>query len=652
MQPRGGPGPDETRNILLAIVLSLAIFFGFEFFYNGPQRQRLQEQEQARVEAQAEAERQAAPAQGQTGAEAPEVTLTPATREEMLAASAGARIAIDTPSVDGSISLAGARIDDLNLRGYRRTVEENSPEVTLLAPINTEYGHDAFFGWEVQTGEDVATLADASTPWTAAEGARLTPSTPVTLTRQAGENLTIERVISIDQHFMFTITDTLRNTSGAALTVRPFGVVRREGLPQDFRVNQIVHQGLIGVFGENSLEQITFRNAQKHADDRVRGRKGPDERIQEAQAQGGWFGIVDHYWLAAIVPDQSERYSAYFDARRPDGEATSDFRSAYRGAWRETPAGGSITYTQRFFAGAKEYELLTDYERGQTEDDVQIGQPIPRFDWGIDWGNFWFLTRPFFALMHWFGGQLSGVFAFGFAILLSTIVVKAILFPLVFHSFKAMAKMRGLAPKMKEVQERYAADKQRQQQEILRLYQTEKINPVSGCLPILLQIPVFYALYKVLTNTIEMRHAPFPGWIQDLSAPDPTSIFNLFGLLPAIGFDFHALPLVGLIPAIGLWPIMYGISMWALQALSPPPTDPVQAQIFRFLPILFTFMFAAFPAGLVIYWTWSNTLSILQQYVIMRRQGVETQLDTWLKKRFGKDDDSGGGDHKRQAAAE
>ena len=637
MQPRGGPGPDETRNILLAIVLSLAIFFGFEFFYNGPQREKMQAQEQARIEAQAESQRQAAPAQEQTGAE-PEVTLAPATREETLAASAAARIAIDTPSVDGSIALTGARIDDLNLRGYRRTVEDNSPEVTLLAPINTEFGHDAFFGWEVQTGSDVATLADASTAWTAPQGARLTPSTPVTLMRQAGPNLTIERTISIDERYMFTITDTLRNASGAPLTVRPFGVVRREGLPQDFRVNQIVHQGLVGVFGENALRQVTFGNAQKHANNRVRGRVGPDERIEEEQAQGGWFGLVDHYWLAAIVPDQSERYSAYFDARRGEDEVAADFRSAYRGAWREAPAGGAITYTQRFFAGAKEYELLNEYQNGRTqgrgEEERAIGQPIPRFDDAIDWGNFWFLTRPFFAMMHWFGQFLSGPFAFGFAILLSTIVVKAILFPLVYHSFKAMAKMRGLAPKMKEVQERYAADKQRQQQEIMRLYQTEKINPVSGCLPILLQIPVFFALYKVLTNTIEMRHAPFPGWIEDLSARDPTSIFNLFGLLP---FDPAQVPLIGAMLLIGVWPILYGISMWALQALSPPPTDPVQAQIFRLLPILFTFMFAAFPAGLVIYWTWSNSLSILQQYVIMRRQGVETQLDTWLKKRFARE---------------
>jgi YidC/Oxa1 family membrane protein insertase len=239
-------------------------------------------------------------------------------------------------------------------------------------------------------------------------------------------------------------------------------------------------------------------------------------------------------------------------------------------------------------------------------------------------------------MLHWFGQTFAGwgiIFNFGLAILASTVVIKLPLFPLVYQSFKAMAKMRGMQPKMKEIQERYAADKQRQQQEMLRLYQTEKINPVSGCIPILLQIPVFFALYKTLTVTIEMRHEPFVGWIHDLSARDPTSVFNIFGLLP---FDPSTIPLIGAVLMIGVWPILYGISMMALQALSPPPTDPIQAQIFRLLPILFTFMFAAFPAGLVIYWTWSNTLSILQQYVIMRRQGVETQLDTFLKKRFGK----------------
>ncbi len=617
-------GPNETRNVILAIVISLGIMLGFEFFYNAPNRERLAEAQRAQAQLQAQQEPSAS-ADTSDGAGAPATSPSGiVTREQALGASSG-RIVIDTGEVDGSISLQGARIDDLNLREYRRTLDPASPEVTLLSPINTQFGHDAFFGWESRSGETTSTLSDSRSQWTAAEGSQLTPSTPVTLTFNAGNGQTIERTISVDEHFMFTITDVVRNGTGAPLEVRPFGTVRREGMPEGFRNNAIVMQGLIGAFGpNNSLQQRRFQDADKHARDRVRGRVGEDERLEEGQGTGGWLGITEHYWLAAIIPDQSERVSVYFDSRTED--AVNDYRAAYRGSWREVPAGGEITYTQRFFAGAKRYELLRAYQAGGPE--AGGGAPIPRFDDAIDWGNFWFLTRPFFAMLHWFGQMFAGwgiVFNFGLAILASTVVIKLFMFPLVYQSFKSMAKMRGLQPKMKEIQERYAADKQRQQQEILKLYQTEKINPVAGCVPILLQIPVFFALYKTLTVTIEMRHEPFVGWVRDLSAQDPTSLFNLFGLLP---FDVPSFLM------IGLWPILYGVSMWALQALSPPPTDPVQAQIFRFLPILFTVMFAAFPAGLVIYWTWSNTLSILQQYVIMRRQGVETQLDKFLAKRL------------------
>jgi YidC/Oxa1 family membrane protein insertase len=634
MQLSGGQGPNETRNVIVAIVLSIGIFVGFDFFYAGPARERAQA-ERAQAEQAQDAERTSEAQSGTIGAPEPLSSTEPVQREQVLASTAASRVPILTGSVDGSISLEGARIDDISMRGYHRTVDDSSPEITLLAPANTQFGHYAFFGWELQSGEAVSTVADARSTWALAEGATtLTPQTPVTLTLDAGNGVTVERTVAIDENYMFTITDVVTNTSGAPLAVRPFGTVRREGLPEGYTRNQIVHQGMIGAFGENNnSRQVTFENANNHVRDRGRGRVGDDERIDEMQGQGGWLGITDHYWLAAIIPAQTERTSTYFDASA-DG-ATNEYRAAYRGDWHQVAAGGQVTYTQHLFAGAQRYDLLNDYQRAQE---------IPRFIWAIDWGNFWFLTRPFFAMMHWFGQLFADwgiIFNFGLAILASTVVIKLLLFPLVYQSFKAMAKMRGMQPKMKEIQERYAADKQRQQQELLRLYQTEKINPVSGCIPILLQIPVFYALYKTLTVTIEMRHEPFVGWIQDLSARDPTSIFNLFSLLP---YD------VPVWLMIGAWPIMYGLSMWALQALSPPPTDPVQAQIFRLLPILFTVMFAAFPAGLVIYWTWSNSLSILQQYVIMRRQGVETQLDTFLKKRFGKkDDDSGDSGHKRSA---
>lgn len=624
MQNRGGIGPGETRNMIIAVVLSLAILLGFQFFYAGPQQARLAEQQRAQAEEQLR-QQNAAQTEGAGGTEAPAVS-GPVSREQALNGGAS-RIAIDTPEVDGSISLVGARIDDLSLRQYRQTTDRDSAEVTLLSPINTQYGHDAFFGWEVQSGENSATLSDSRSPWTAPEGARLAPGQPVTLTFNAGDGRTIERTIAIDDHFMFTITDVVRNASGAPISVRPFGTVRRDGLPEGYRDQAMVHQGLIGAFGPtNSLQQTRFKQAQDHAKKRVRGRVGEDQRIEEAQGTGGWFGITEHYWLAAIIPDQNERVSAYFDSRQEDG--AYDYRAAYRGQWRDVPAGGEITYTQRFFAGAKRVDLLQAYQR-----DLQI----PKFDDAVDWGNMsWPLTRPFFTWILHPLSKLAGSFALG--LLLSTVVIKLAMFPLVYQSYKAMAKMRVLGPKMKEIQERYAADKQRQQQEILKLYQVEKINPVAGCLPMLATIPVFFALYKTLSVTIEMRHAPFFGtWIRDLAAPDPTSIFNLFGLLPALGFDFHSIPVLGaLIPAVGVWALLYGVSMWALQALSPPPTDPVQAQIFRFLPIIFTLMFASFPAGLVIYWVWSNMLTIMQQYVIMRRQGTETQLDKFLAKRFAK----------------
>ena len=621
MSYTGGPAPQDTRNMFLAIGLSLAIFLGFEFFYNAPQRER-EMAERAQIEelrAQTEVARQAEP-----GAQTPAAPSGPVTREQAIASASGGRVTIDTPLLDGAIALDGARFDDLSLAAYNRQLDPASGEVTLLSPINSEFGHDAFFGWELQSGGDTSTIAGADTLWSAPEGARLTPANPVTLTHVSERGVTIARTISVDEHYMFTITDVVRNTGGQAVSVRPFGTVRRQGMPADYRQNPIVHQGLIGVFGE-SYQQTSFQNADKHAREKQRGRAGADERIEERQAQGGWFGITEHYWLAAIIPDQNERIAAYFDARPENNR--NDYRAAYRGEWREAAANTDITYTQRFYAGAKEVELLQSYQNSETS------QPIPRFDDAIDWGNFWFLTRPFFLWLLHPLGQIVG--NFGIAILLSTIVIKALMFPLVYQSFKAMAKMRALQPKMKELQERYAADKQRQQQELMKLYQTEKVNPVAGCVPLLLQIPVFYALYKTLTVTIEMRHAPFFGWINDLSARDPTSIFNLFGLLP---FDPASIPLIGTFLLIGAWPVLYGVSMWALQGLSAPVTDPIQKQIFGMLPFVFTILFSGFAAGLVIYWTWSNILSILQQYVIMRRQGVETQLDTFLKKRFGKQD--------------
>ncbi len=606
MQPRGPTGPGDTRNLILAMVLSLVVLLGYEVFVGAPQRQEALREKAAVAQQEAARAEASAPAQSASAA-APPV--------------ASRRIPIDTPSVDGSILLQGARLDDLNLKQYRRAVERDSAEVRLLSPSAGARGQDAFFGWETRAGEgaSASTMADSFSGWTAPEDARLTPETPVTLTLTTEDGVVVTRTIAVDDNYMFTITDRVRNDGQSAREVRPFGTVRRENLPGDYKVNQIVHQGMTGVFGpEPRLHEERYEEATKHARDRARGRVGEDQRILELAGPGGWLGLADHYWLTALVPDQSERISAFYDSRLDDD--TIGYRAAYRGDWRTLQPGSEITYTQRLFAGAKRVDLLRAYQRDLT---------IPDFDKAVDWGFFFFLTRPFFALLD-FMGKFAG--NFGVGILLSTIVIKLLLFPIVYQSNLAMTKLRKIQPKMKEIQDRFAADKQRQQQEMIRLYQTEKINPVAGCVPILLQIPVFYALYKVLTVTIEMRHAPFFGWIRDLSAPDPVTIVNLFGLLP---FDPSGWPLVGTFLMIGPWAIGYGVTMWALQALNPPPTDPIQATIFRWMPVLFVFLFASFPAGLVIYWTWSNVLSILQQYAIMRTQGVDTELDKWIAKRTG-----------------
>jgi YidC/Oxa1 family membrane protein insertase len=587
------------------MIIAFVVLMSYDFFIAGPARQR--QSAAQRSQAQIQKIEPAAPA-------------APLARSIALAQTP--RVAVDNSAVDGSIDLVGARFDDLSLKQYRQSVAKDSPEVSLLNPLAAKGAYDAYFGWEdPATGADIA---GARTPWTAPAGARLTPQTPLTLTYSAPNGVVFTRTISVDDNFLFTISDKVENKSDAAIALRPFSVVRRHDLPPDFVNSAIVHQGLVGVLGADKLlREVRYTAAKKLAQQKAEGKKSLDENLFHTEGPGGWLGITDHYWLTALIPAQNEPIGATFDAA--PGATFTDYRADYVGAARAIPPGGAASYTQHFFAGAKRVDILQIYQS-------QLG--VADLDKAVDWGNFWFLTRPYFLILDRIGKWTGN---FGLAILAMTILVKLALFPLVNQSFAAMAKMRKLQPQMKELQERFAADKQRQQQELMALYQREKINPVAGCLPILLQIPVFYALYKVLTVTIEMRHAAFFGWIKDLSAPDPTSIFNLFGLLP---FNPHALPMVGVFLGLGAWPILYGATMLAVQSLSPPPPDPTQAQIFRLMPIIFMFLFASAAAGLVIYWTWSNTLSILQQYVIMRRNGVETEFDKFLA-RFAKKPASG-----------
>ena len=589
---------ENNRNFILAIVLSMVVLFTWQLFFvpeTPPDQKVAQDQQQTdqnlpRPNAGSESQGGEAPSAGgvpQPGAgEAPQPAgATGLTRSEALAASP--RIAIDTPSVKGSIALKGARIDDLILKDYRVTVEPDSPQVTLLSPAGDPHAYYAERGFVGSGSSDLA-LPTSDTLWTAQGQGELTPSSPITLTYDNGKGLKFTRTISIDDKFMFTVDDKVTNTGSEAVTLYPYGLVSRHELPQ-VQGFYILHEGLIGVV-EDGLEEISYK-------------KALDNPAATFKSENGWLGITDKYWATVVIPEQGKKFEAKF-AGSVTGDRTR-FQTDYLMGPLTIEAGETAQVTGNVFAGAKEVNVVDSYA-------ATLG--IPKFDLLIDWGWFYFLTKPMFYALDYFYKLVGN---FGIAILIVTLCIKIVLFPLANKSYVSMSKMKLLAPEMQRIKERYGDDRARQQQAMMELYKNEKVNPASGCLPILVQIPVFFALYKVLFVTIEMRHAPFFGWIQDLSAPDPTSVFNLFGLLP---FD----PPTFLM--IGAWPIIMGITMWVQMKLNPAPPDPIQQKIFTWMPVFFTYLLASFPAGLVIYWAWNNTLSVIQQSVIMARQGVEIPL--------------------------
>jgi YidC/Oxa1 family membrane protein insertase len=491
-------------------------------------------------------------------------------------------VKIDTPSLHGSINLQGGRIDDLTLATYHETPDPKSAEIVLLAPAGTPEAYYAEFGW---VPEDRAVAAPTDkTLWTGSAGV-LTPTQPLTLTWDNGQGLVFTRNIAVDKDFMFTVTQTVRNTGTAPVRLMPYSLVSRSGMPHTSGY-YILHEGPLGVF-DGKL------NEQKYEDLRKAG-------TISNETTGGWIGITDKYWLVSLVPDQKEKVTARYVHTVVAN--TDRYQTDTLGAVIEVAPGASAEQTARLFAGAKQVHLLDAYAD-------KLG--ITNFDLAIDFGWFYFLTKPFFYALDFLARVIGN---FGIAILMLTICVKAVFFPLANKSYQAMSKMKALQPKMQALREKFGDDQARMNQELMAMYKREKVSPVSGCLPIIIQIPVFFSLYKVLFVTIEMRHAPFFGWIHDLSSPDPTTIFNLFGLIPWTP------------PAmlhLGLWPIIMGVTMFLQQKMNPAPPDPVQQKVFQFLPIVFTFMLAGFPAGLVIYWAWNNLLSVLQQWTIMRRMGVK-----------------------------
>ncbi len=554
----------DTRNLILAIVLATGVMLGWQYFYERPRMEALRATQQAEQAAKA---KEAKPMVG--GNVTASVTASEAKNAPR---TASARVKINTASLHGSIALTGARFDDLTLANYHETEDPTSPEVKLLA--NAE-GQDAYF---VETGmlAEGVRVPDATTPWQAS-GKELTEKTPITLSWNNGAGLTFEKKISVDEKFMFTIETTVKN-AGAAVTLYPYGLISRN-YPDTAKHFSIMHEGPLGVMNQ-VLEDVTYKKLRE------------DGAVKYEQSKG-WVGITDKYWLTALVPDAAESFDGEFKHFKR-GEVDA-YQSHFRGAALTIPAAGSASVTTHLFAGAKVVDQLDAY-------GAQYN--IPLFDRAVDFGALYFLTKPIFGMLTWFHSIVGN---FGVAILLLTVCIKALLFPLASKSMTAMARMKQLTPKMQELRERYANDKMRMNQEIMAMYKREKVNPVAGCLPILLQIPVFFALYKVLFVTIEMRHAPFFGWIHDLSAVDPSNLFTLFGLIPWDAPSFMHL---------GVWPIIMCATMVIQQRLSPKPADEVQAMVMNYMPFMFLFLFAGFPAGLVIYWAWNNTLTILQMLYI------------------------------------
>jgi YidC/Oxa1 family membrane protein insertase len=599
--------PDNQKNLLLAIILSIGVLFAWQYFFAGPKFKEEQERQQRAQQQQTTQQPSVAPPVPATGGQAPaapSVTVERGvTREAALKSSP--RIAIETPSLRGSIALKGARIDDVELVKYRETVDPNSPNVVLFSPAEAPHAYFAEYGWTAASGTNIA-LPSRDTLWTAERPTRLRPGEPVTLTWDNGQGLKFRRTIAVDDNYLFEIRDEVENATGAEVTLFPYARIYRYGTP----VVQglfILHEGLIGVLGDAGLQELTYSGVQKEGGSRT-----------FENAKGGWLGFTDKYWAAVLIPSQTESYRARLSGERKGADNGGEsFQADYLiPAGVTIPAGSKRSVAGRLFAGAKQVHIVDGY---------QSTYAIAKFELLIDWGWFYFITKPLFFLLNWFYSIWP--YNYGVAILLVTVLVKAAFFPLANKSYESMAKMKKLQPEMERLRDRYKDDKMRQQQELMALYKKEKINPLAGCLPIVIQIPVFFALYKVLFVTIDMRHAPFFGWIRDLSAPDPTSLFNLFGLLPFAGIETHLLG-----HTLGAWPLIMGATMWLQMQLNPQQPDPVQQQIFNWMPVIFTFMLAGFASGLVIYWAWNNMLSITQQTIIMRRQGVAVPLMDNLKR--------------------
>ena len=601
---------DQNKNLILATALSFVVIMLWFVLFPPPEATDTADMtapETAQQTGQQTSEQggdvAVAPGAADTGTATDTASAAPAGEEPQQ--DDAPRIEIDTPELLGSISLRGGRIDQLALKDYRETLEPDSDIVTLLSPVGSEHPYYALFGWAPGSGLSPDQVPGANTLWEVETEGTLTPDSPIVLTWDNGAGLTFRREMSVDDKFMFTVTQSVENTGGDTRSLAPYGILARHGTPPDLKNFFILHEGGIRIV-DGELSEIDYDDFEPASNHETIGVE-----------QSAWTGFTDHYWMTTLIPEQraGTKISTFKDTRREIFQTTAKQPTVSLGA------GETATASTRVFAGAKEWETIRNY---QNEQDV------PKFLDSIDWGWFFFLTKPIFAVLHWLHNVIGNM---GWSIIALTLIIKALLLPLAFKSYVSMAKMKELQPQMEKIKENAGDDRQKLQQEMMALYKKEKVNPASGCLPILMQIPIFFSLYKVIFVTLELRHAPWIGWINDLSAPDPSSLYNLWGLLP------WAAPEPGSILAlifIGVLPLFLGISMWLQQKLNPAPTDPTQQMIFAWMPWVFMFMLGSFASGLVLYWIANNTITFTQQYLIMRSQGYKPDVFGNIKSSFKK----------------
>jgi YidC/Oxa1 family membrane protein insertase len=576
---------DQNKNLLLATGLSFAVMLAW-FAIAPPQTAR------------APAEEAIAAAPVATALGTTDVNTNMGSGNAQAVTDAG-RITIDTPRLEGSLSLLAGRIDDLRLKDYTESIEDGSPIVTLLSPEGSDHAYYGINGWAAASGVDPTDVPGPTTLWSS-RSTTLTPSSPITLTWDNGKGLSFRRVISIDENFMFNIEQSVSNASSTPVALAPYGQIARHGEPPNLKGFFILHEGMVSM-SDGELNEIKYGKMPEFD-------INPKERAPAEVAQvleGGWVGFTDHYWMTTMVPQGAFKSVAKYDINN-DVYLTEAVQPT-----QTIAPGATASVTSQFFAGAKEWEVIRNY---QNDDDVD------RFVDIIDWGWFYFLTKPIFWLLHTLNGFIGNM---GWSIICLTLIIKALLLPLAYKSYVSMARMKELQPEMEKLKESAGDDKQKMQKGMMELYKKNKVNPAAGCLPILPQIPIFFSLYKVIFVTLELRHATWFGPFNDLSAPDPTSIMNLFGLLPWGTPDAGSI--IALI-LIGILPLLLGISMFMQQQLNPAPTDATQKMIFAWMPWVFMFMLGGFASGLVVYWIANNTITFIQQYAIMRSQGVKADV--------------------------